>query len=265
MTLRGSLLAASAALLLGSVSAQAADLGNGYHGSIKDGFAPAPMHTSHPMFYGRIDGAFAHQDMSALEEPPAYTLSDTSIGRTSSFGFGVGYHFSRNVRGDLTFDWRRNAAVSGSIIDGAATVQGERHFGVKNFLMLANLYYDFSPEKKFSPYLGVGLGFSRNTTSSGYVDIPSCGVVAVTCEATFDGATKTHAAGALMAGFALKLTNKVSLDAGYRFLYLGDAHTGVINITRTPADPSAPDTTEDPIIRDMIAHEFRIGMRVNLR
>ena len=44
-------------------------------------------------------------------------------------------------------------------------------FGVKNMVALANLYYDFDTRSHFTPYLGVGLGFARNTTSAGHVNI----------------------------------------------------------------------------------------------
>lgn len=267
MTIRGSVLAASMAAMLCPAFAHAADLGHPRGGSIKDGYVMQEP-TRSVSWYVRGDYARSWQEMTRLEEPPAYELSQTSIAATSSGGFGLGYYFSKNIRGDLTFDWRREAAVSGVLDDGVATVQGTRNFGVKNFLMLANLYYDFDSGNRFSPYIGAGLGFARNTTTYGTVTISGCDTGptgAPNCAADFDGATQTHVAAALMAGFSLKVHDRVKLDAGYRFLYLGDAHTGDIRITRAVPVPGAPDSTEDPIIRDMTAHELRVGLRVDLR
>jgi opacity protein-like surface antigen len=283
MSKRGTLLAAFAFAALGTVSANAADLGGMKGGSMKDsGYMPAIQQQSQPSgLYFRGDFSFANQGLSSIYEPPAYTLSHPAIENTRSWGIGVGRYFTSNIRGDLTFDWRSEARVTGNVNDPIATVQGERVFGVKNMVGLANLYYDFDTRTHFTPYLGVGLGFARNTTTAGRVNIAypsgsSCDPAypltqTSTCEATFDGATKTHAAGALMAGFSARLHDRLHLDAGYRFLYLGGANTGDIKITRTvlPTAPvgtttSGPDGAADPIIHDLTAHEFRVGLRWNL-
>jgi opacity protein-like surface antigen len=151
------------------------------------------------------------------------------------------------------------------VIDGAATVQGIRRFGVKSNVALFNVYYDIDAHARIKPYVGVGLGFSRNTTSDGSIDIvPAC-VAPATCVATFEGRSQYSAAGALMAGFTAKLHDRLSLDAGYRFLYLGDAHTSDVTITRTPVVPGAPTASPDPIVHDLTAHEVRVGLRWDLR
>ena len=159
--------------------------------------------------------------------------------------------------------------MRGTISDGAATVQGERQFGLRNLVGLANLYYDFDMRSRFTPYLGVGLGFSRNTTTAGVIDIQGCdaasGGAAANCGAAIEGSGKTSAAGALMAGFSAKLGDRWSLDAGYRFLYLGDAQTGDVKITRAVPAPGAPSSIAPISIHDMYAHQFRVGMRMDVR
>lgn len=262
MMVRGSILAAGAALLLSSAGVQAADLPGMRGGSIKDGYAMQEPQRS-TSWYVRGDAARAFQDVGSMEELPAYTHSPVHIGNTHSFGLGLGYHFARNVRGDLTFDWRKEDTIAGYIGDTSATVQGERAFGIKNSLFLANLYYDFETRAKITPYVGVGLGFARNTTTAGIVNITGCS--AGTCSADFEGASKTNAAGAFMAGFSTRLHDRISLDAGYRFLYLGDAHTGQINITRTPPVVGAPNSIGAIKVNDLTAHELRVGLRVDLR
>jgi opacity protein-like surface antigen len=265
------MLASAAMLLMSSASGMAADLGGMKGGSIKDGYAPAHVYEASRGIYLRGDYGWASQDLGSMYEPPNYNLSQVSIANTHMFGLGLGYYFSANVRGDVTFDWRRSADARGSVNDHLATVQGERQFSIKNMVTLANLYYDFDTRSHFTPYIGVGLGFSRNTTSSGSVVISGCDAIdpltgTPACSADFDGKTKTSAAGALMAGFSAKLKDRLHFDAGYRFLYMGDSHTGDIRITRTavPVGP-APTSTPDPFVNDQFAHEFRVGLRWDIK
>ncbi len=273
MTNRGLILAGLAALLLGSASASAADLGGMKGGSIKDGYVPQMVDNVGARWYLRGDYSHAWQGLGAVTEPPNYDLSMTSIANTSAFGFGIGHYFSKSVRGDITVDWRRGANIHGTVGDDKATVMGERQFGVHNLVALANLYYDFDTRTHFTPYIGVGLGFARNTTKAGKVNVVAhatdpCFVATVaTCEASFEGATQTNAAGALMAGFSARLHDRLHLDAGYRFLYMGGAHTGDIKTTSTviATGVSTSGTAADPIVHDLYAHEFRVGLRWDIK
>jgi opacity protein-like surface antigen len=274
MTNRGLILAGLAALLLGSASAQAADLGGMKGGSIKDGgYTPQMVDNGGARWYLRGDYSHAWQGLGSMTEPPNYDLSMTSIANTNAFGFGIGHYFSKNIRGDITLDWRREAAARGSVLDDKATVQGERQFGISNVVALANLYYDFDTRSHFTPYIGVGLGFARNTTKAGSVAIAynpayACADVTVaTCSATFEGATQTNAAGALMTGFSARLHDRLHFDAGYRFLYMGGAHTGDIKTTSkvVASGVVTNGTSADPLIHDLYAHEFRVGLRWDIK
>ena len=260
-----SCLIAGLASLASATGASAADL---MGGSIKDGgYEPAQM--SRPaLFYARGDFTFSGNEYGSITELPNYTQTQTSMGASRGWGVGLGMYFSPNIRGDLTLDWMGKSAVRGTINDGAATVQGERQFGLRNMVGLANLYYDFDTRTRFTPYLGVGLGFSRNTTTAGSVVIQGCDTGptgAANCAATIDGATQTSAAGALMAGFSAKLGDRWSLDAGYRFRYLGDAHTSDIQITRAAPVAGAPSSITPVSLHDQYAHQFRVGLRMDVR
>jgi opacity protein-like surface antigen len=264
MTLRSSILAGAALLALGSTSTFAADLYGGKGGSIKDGGYSteiAPSRASN--WYLRGDFSFAQHDLGDMTEPPNYKLSETSIGRNWSYGGGLGYYFSKSVRGDLTFDVRQNANVRGSVNDGVATFEGERQFGLKSMVGLANLYYDFDMRSHFTPYIGVGLGFAHHKTKDGVVVGGPASCLCTSTAVTIDGASNTTAAGALMAGFSAKLHDRVSLDAGYRFLYLGHAHTGDIkgSYGAVPVATVSP----DPVVNDITAHEFRVGLRFDIK
>jgi opacity protein-like surface antigen len=245
----------AALLIAGATGANAADL-NG--GSMKDGgYAPAIAYQSMPSWYLRGDFGWASYNEPFMFEPPNYHLSQTGINNTWSFGGGVGYYFSKNVRADLTLDWFKETDAHGSVLDPAATFQGRREFGLKSMVGLVNVYYDFDLRSRFTPYIGVGLGFAKNETTSGII-VPACPGV---CVATIEGAKETNAAGALMAGFSAKLRDRLHLDAGYRFLYLGNAHTGPI--TGTVA--AVPTTSPDPKVEDIMVHQFRVGVRWDIK
>jgi opacity protein-like surface antigen len=266
MKLRGAILAATSMLLMSSTSAFAADLGTMKGGSIKDGgYMPAQQHLPRA-FYLRGDFGWASQDLGTIYEPPSFDLSRTNISNTHLWGFGAGYYVSKHARVDMTFDWINKADVRGFVDPTGATVRGERVFGVKNMVGLFNAYYDFDLRSHFTPYVGVGVGFARNTTTAGHVNITPTTCTAATCEATIDGATKWNAAGALMAGVSAKLHDRLHLDAGYRFLYVGDSHTGAINTRSTSATGTVTTATlNGPSVSDQHSHQFRVGVRWDIK
>jgi opacity protein-like surface antigen len=256
-SIRGSIALGVMMVALGSASAEAADLHNG---SVKDGYIPAPTVVSEPVsssLYFRIDGGHARYDDPIMVEDHIYDLVDTSISNTWSVGGGIGRHFGNGFRGDITYDYRFEGDAEGTLLNHAATLDGTRQFGLKSHVLMANLYYDFNAGGRFSPYLGVGLGWARNITTAGTVS-EDCG-----CTGTIAGDTTNSVAAALMAGVNVKLRDRLSFDAGYRFLYLGDAATGPV--TAVNFATGAPDVvSEDPVVENIHAHEFRFGLRYDI-
>lgn len=267
---RAALELAAALLLAGTVSAGAADL---YGGSIKDGYAaPAPMG---PSIYVRLDGGYATHDDPGMVEDGIYDLVDTGIGETWTLGGGIGRYFTPNLRGDVTYDHRFEAETHGTNLDSASTLPGVRSFGLESDVVLFNAYYDFDRGSRFSPYIGVGLGVTNNKTTTGTVS-SACG-----CTGTIEADSEAHVAAALMAGFTAKLRGgqtvvegsskdgpmvvdsgrSLYLDVGYRFLYLGEAHSGPVTmVTNTGSVIS-----NDPTVDSIHAHELRVGLRYDLR
>ena len=137
---------------------------------------------------------------------------------------------------------------------------GQRVFGLKSDVFLANLYYDIDTRSRFTPYFGVGLGFAHNKTTNGtVVDTGNIGFT----NAVIAGDSKWATAGALMGGFSFAMRDRLHLDAGYRYLYVGDARTGLI--TGTVAPLQNPGNDGDPVVKDIWSHEFRIGLRYDIR
>lgn len=242
----------------GIATASAADLYG--RGSMKDTYAPMAM-ANPATWYIRGQVGYAYHDRPEMSEiaPSAATfdLSDATIGETWTAGIGIGRYFTRNIRGDLTWDhrWEADAHGTAGNTAGIPFAGGTRYFGLKSDVFMANLYYDFDAGR-FRPYVGIGLGMTRNSTTTGHVVDP-CG-----CSGIIEGADKWSVAGALMTGFSVQLKDRLHLDAGYRFLYLGEAHTGPITGS-TPA--GAPVNSGDPRVTDIFAHELRVGLRYDIR
>lgn len=254
-SIRGTLLLGAALMLGGVAGAEAADLN--YGGSIKDGGYMAPMTAPEPRLYFRVDGGYAFHDDPTMVENGIYDLTETSIGNAWTVGGGVGMYFSRNVRADITVDHRFNADVEGNLADHAATLEGVRRFGLSSTVALANVYYDFDTRSRFTPYVGVGLGFVHHKTKDGTVDNPCGG-----CTGIVEGDSSTHVAAALMAGFSVALRDRLMLDAGYRFLYLGETATGPVTFN---CGACTQTVSEDPTVESIHAHEFRVGLRYNVQ
>ena len=222
-------------------------------------------------WYIRGDISWGHHDDPGMVEQGIFDLTETSIDSTWSVGGGIGRYFTDTLRGDLTYDYRTETDMFGTQGDvNIGTFPGVRKFGLKSHVFLANMYYDFNREGRFNPYLGVGLGFTRNTTTGNKDPITGtvfgCGCTTTTYDASFEGDDETHVAAALMAGFSMKIRDRMHLDAGYRFLYLGKAHTGDINgtITDTVAATTVEANGGDPVVNDIHAHEIRIGFRYDI-
>jgi opacity protein-like surface antigen len=258
-----SILAGAVLLVAGATNA-----GADYYGGMKD----APIAVLPPSWYVR--GDVSHAWMDAGELSGAITpFSTLSIDNNWSIGGGVGRYFGRGFRGDLTYEYRFKSDVHGDgVCGGGSTITGD--FDLKSSLLLANVYYDFRPYERFTPYVGLGVGAARHSVGAGnYVRQAPCGASPV----TFGGDSEWSAAGALMAGFSFRIDRgapapvsikdgpayvepgRLYLDVGYRFLYLGDAHAGGIG-TPVPVVP-----TPGPRLEDITAQEIRIGLRWDIR
>jgi len=242
----GALALGAACIIGGTVGATAADL---YGGSLKDG-GYMPAIAASPTWYLRLDGGFAGHDKPVMVEDGMSDLLSPKIGTTWTLGGGIGRYFTNTVRGDITYDHRFDADVSARWEQ--PTYVGIRRFGLSSDVVLANLYYDFDRGSRFSPYVGVGLGTVYHQVEKGKVDgTCACATIAE------DGSW--HVAGAVMAGFTVALRDRLHLDAGYRFLYLGETKAGGIS-NNTPAAPAI-----GPTIEDIHAHELRVGLRYDIR
>ncbi|MBX7106883.1 MAG: outer membrane beta-barrel protein [Gemmataceae bacterium] len=244
---------AGAALAATSFGASAADLYGG-RGSIKDDYIPVARGC--PSWYGRVDAGYVGYDSPAVTEIGVDDYLRTKIDDTWSIGGGIGHYFSCNVRGDITVDHRFKSDVHGFNGNNQSPVNGTHKFGYDTTTVMANVYYDFDMRSRFTPYIGVGLGWVQNSISAGTGrGVGDFGGNPITIAAHDNG----HVAAALMTGFSLALRERLALDAGYRFVYMGSAQTGQIRNTTT-GGLGGPST-----IDELHAHEFRLGLRYDIR
>ncbi len=259
----GFTLLAGFAAVLGTIStAQAADL----YGEVSPEVVDPPALRRQLSWYMRIDGGYSINRETGFHEAGYGSLGSTSLDNTGVLGGGLGLYLGRNIRIDITGDYRFEADADATSLD--LTVPGERRFGLSSTVLLANMYYDFDVGSRWRPYLGFGIGAVHHGTSSGSI----VGVGSV------DSGSNWNFAGALMAGVSLNFGARsmpggsakdpviyqeargpYNLDIGYRFLMLGDAETGAVR------DGGGAIAYNSIKVEDITAHEFRVGLRVEFR
>jgi opacity protein-like surface antigen len=263
----------AAALNLGALTptAQAADFGAAQayaqginpYGAATPVPAPIPVPVYEPEWYFRADFA------AGFGTQPSITTTGTpfaasTIGLSPSWlsedflpsftgGVGVGYVWGAAFRTDFTVDIHSimDAKFNGSqtYIDGVPrtlTVDDKTRF--MSTILLLNGYYDIRTGTAFTPYLGVGVGFAVNqlTRSSNSADTGPTGPFHVS-----DRTTRVDFAGAAMAGLTYDINSIVSLDVGYRFLYIGG----------TDVDLAIHGAASDVAVGSISEHQIRAGFR----
>ena len=241
------------------MTATAADLYGG-RGSIKDDYVAPPVQTnSCGAWYARVDSGNSSMDRPNITQAGVDDLLRPNIKDSYTLGGGIGRYFTCNVRGDITYDHRFQSGITGFNGNQFSPAYGDQKFKMSNDVVLFNAYYDFDTRSRFTPYIGVGLGFTNNHIGRGSGTVGSLASTGGFGNAlTSNGNDTFHAAAAVMAGMSVALRERLSLDAGYRFLYLGTANTGNVYDTRLNA-PAGRNSIEE-----LHAHEFRVGLRYEL-
>jgi len=189
--------------------------------------------------------------LSIFDEPSATDgasdFHQEDIADTWGAGGGVGYYFGEHLRGDLTLDYNTDAVFSGV----HAATNSTHDVSVASLVGLANIYYDVLPREHITPYIGGGIGFAYHETENREI------AFACPCppnSTASPGSSDTDFAAGLMAGVSWTFHEGFLLDAGYRYLYLGEAK----------ADRTTDGVWPELEIDDIQAHQFRIGLRYEL-
>lgn len=282
------ILALGLAAVSGSVS-EAADWNNGARG-IKDhgGMAGVPVPAPVPVmesfsWYIRADLSIGMLDGGKFSETgllfgttngdpattPIRTSSswyDNDYGNFFGGSVGMGRYFTPRVRGDITYDVRKKVDQHGNgtysfneFVGGVATgnvVSGTlvERTNLQDHTFLANGYWDLRERGRFTPYIGVGVGFAvrsfeRVATHTEMIN----GAVSVLSEARAKKHELAPAAAATV-GTGIALSEGRVLDFSYRYTYLGEVGNAM-NLSGQQSVFKIGDTHE---------HALRAGLRWNI-
>lgn len=237
-------LVTAAVALAVSAPAFAADL---YGGSIKD--APVVMSSPHHCYVRGDVGYSWSTDPSAkfTQTDPVTFLFVTDAASASmdntwlaGAGFGCGGG-SRGIRGEFMVDWRGDRDIAATL---AAPLGGIAHSSVQTTTLMLNGYYDIARFDRFTPYVGAGVGVAYNRMDDvSFTALPN----------VIGGDNRWSLAWSVMAGTGVQLTERTTLDIGYRYIDMGKAESGIID--------NLGATNPKLRIDDLTAHEFKVGLR----
>jgi opacity protein-like surface antigen len=216
---------ASAAAGLAMTTANAADLP----------FAPAPVVQDFGGWYLRGDIGMTNQQTNSLTNvvAPGTAVGTKFLTFDSAplYSVGGGYQFNNWLRVDVTGEYRGNSHFHGQQVAqfGGTILPDDYNASKSEWLFLANAYVDLGTWWCVTPFIGAGIGTSRNTISS-FTDIGATQVGGTILSTTYaENASKWNLAWALYAGLAYKVTPGLSLELTYRYVNLGTATTGLTN------------------------------------
>lgn len=250
------MLAGAAFLAAGSLSAAAADL------IVPP--PPAPVPTGG--WYLRGDIGMTNQMVGSLDNYYYHQANtenlvhvDKNFEAGALYDIGVGYQFNHWLRADAIVQYRGETGFHGLDTFHSASPAADMfdNYTAKKseWLMMANAYVDLGDYHGIVPYIGAGIGASRNTISSFRdegID-PNTGLPTL---AYADAASKWNLAWALHAGLAFKVTDQLTVDLGYSYVDLGSARSG---------DIIAYDGTNsvyNPMyFKHITSHDVKLGMR----
>lgn len=220
-------------------------------------------------WYLRGDIGFSSQRVKNLDIAnyldPGITIPSQRTGFDTGgiYQVGIGYQFNNWFRGDVTGQYRGSASFHGLdlVSFNGAPLGADTYSGRKTeWVVMANIYADLGTWWSVTPYIGAGVGGSRNTISN-FVDqgvsfSNAFGTSPTTAYAAT--ASKWNFAWALHAGLAYKVNPGLTVELGYSYMNLGDGITGgltdFLGNTRNNAFT----------FNNITSHDVKLGVRWSL-
>lgn len=221
-------------------------------------------------WYLRGDIGFTNQRVDDLDNPNYAVVSnlrhvDKDFDSSGFGGVGVGYRVNNWLRFDVTGEYRSSAHFHGAdtfdYFDGTLdrTASDDYSASKHEWTGLLNAYLDLGTWRGVTPFIGGGIGASRNTISGFHdtglsidtdgVSYPSFGYAG--------SHSKWDFAWALQAGLAYAVTDRLSMEFAYRYIDLGDAETGRL---RDISGNGFGTMT----FKDLTSNDFKVGLRYAL-
>ncbi|MSP88671.1 MAG: porin family protein [Alphaproteobacteria bacterium] len=215
-------------------------------------------------------------DANIKDKPPAGTVIAClargtgcggeldKIGDSVSFGAGLGYRWNRQLRFDLTADYRPGFAIDDK--DQATPFAANYKGDLTSLVGLVNAYWDVPVDlgqyaswlSRVHPWFGVGVGVARNKLDDlSYSQRLASGATAT---GKLPGASATGLAWQAGLGLGIDILSNLTLDVGYRYLDAGDIKTKAGTVTDSVAGRLA--VGEDK--GDLKSQEMQMGLRYKL-
>ncbi len=218
-------------------------------------------------WYLRGDIGMSNQQVRSLNLVP-FPFANTSYS-TPFLGFdsaplavlGAGYRINNWLRLDATGEYRANAAFHGQSVSqsGGVTLPDDYTANKSEWLFLANAFVDLGTWWSITPFVGAGVGASRNTISN-FMDFGATQSGNTIISTTyFDNHSSWNLAWALYAGLSYQVTPGFAVDLTYRYVNLGDAQTGTPHAFDGTAIPTSPF-----VFKDITSNDIMLGVRWNL-
>ena len=221
---------------------------------------PAPLDTSG--WYIRadvgvgIDDSYAFRSTLDATNPsggaaPPISRVFSNVGGSAIFGLGVGYQINNWFRADITGEYRTGASYRAGVAYvagcGASFCLDTYNANYWKAVGLVNGYVDLGTWWGLTPFVGAGVGFAYSGMNGLTDNGLGNGFAADT--------KKTSFAWALHAGVGYAITERLKLEASYRYLNTGTFTANPIICEATPGCFFERQSFK------AASHDFRIGMR----
>jgi opacity protein-like surface antigen len=179
-----------------------------------------------------------------------FAIEHSSIGDAFFLGGGIGYEWNNWLRFDITAEYRAKTQVNafGSYTFGGGTF-GDAYQGyVKSWVFLGNAYVDLGTWYCFTPFVGAGIGATRNTLAD-FTDVG----IGTSGRGIGRNTSEWHPAWALHAGVAYNVSKTFKVELAYRYLNLGS-----ITDTVDCIGGCNPDSYK---FGNLYSHDIKLGLR----
>ncbi|MEJ0059094.1 MAG: outer membrane beta-barrel protein [Terricaulis sp.] len=155
-------------------------------------------------WYARGDVGYSFDGELGIDDDGLYDWGDSSLDEDWVESIGFGYAMASGFRLEGEISHRFNQLEDTPTLDLGGDVHA---WGV-----MLNGYYDFNRNGSIQPYLGLGLGMAQINANGADAGLPA---------RSFDDVENTLAYQGL-AGVAFSVTERLSLDVGYRYFAAPD-------------------------------------------
>ncbi len=279
MYIRAVFFASSLILIAGTSPALAADIYAPSAGGLKDPviqqeiiLPEATTYQEYAEWYIRGDlgvGRYSDMNGSGDVDGTSFAISGLDFDSVFSAGFGFGRYITPHIRLGLDLDYRHNTNSTFDVGTPAGLPQLE-NFGTvplefNSTSIMVNAVYDFAPNRRFSPYLGGGIGWAFhqiNLDASTFTNDFDADTVIETGTVNTTKSSSSSFSANLVTGVSVNIRQGLYLDVGYKLSYLGNAS---MDYDYSHVDVDAGATKSSSIeLDEILTHEFKIGLRYDL-